>query len=88
VSTRRAHRVLQAACVFALIAIGLMTWSILDPRPVPVMVAMSLGQVVGTLALATFGLVIWADLRRGQRALEQIPPSSRRPPGDLLLADG
>lgn len=81
-TTRRAHRVLQAACVFALIAIGLMTWSLLDPRPVPVMVAMSLGQVIGSLALAAFGLVIWADVRRAQRALDKIPPSSRRPPGD------
>lgn len=58
----RPERILRAASVLALVAIGLMVWSVLDPRPAPVVIAMSLGQVFGTLALATFLFVVVADL--------------------------
>jgi hypothetical protein len=58
---------LRVACVLALGALGLMVWSLFDPRPVPVIAAMSLGQVLGTLSFASFLYVLVADLRR-QRA--------------------
>jgi hypothetical protein len=54
----------NVACVFALLALALMAWSILDPRPVPVFVAMSVGQVIGTLSLALFVLVVVMGLTR------------------------
>jgi hypothetical protein len=57
------NRVLTAACSFALFALGLMTWSLFDPRPIPVIVAMSIGQVLGTLSLVAFGYVVVADWR-------------------------
>ena len=56
--------ILRAACVLALGALGLMVWSLFDPRPVPVIAAMSIGQVLGTLSFASFLSVIVADLRR------------------------
>lgn len=58
----RSSRILRIACFSALGALGLMVWSLLDPRPVPVVVAMSLGQVLGTLSLAAFLGVVIADL--------------------------
>ena len=70
-------RILKAACWLALSALALMVWSLLDPRPIPVIVAMSVGQVLGTLSLAAFLILISADLRR---ALLR-PPGSSRPPG-------
>jgi hypothetical protein len=50
--------------VLALAALALMVWSLLDPRPVPVIVAMSVGQVLGTLSFLAFLVVVATDLRR------------------------
>ncbi len=66
-------RVLRAACLLALAALGLMIWSLLDPRPVPVMVALSAGQALGTASLLAFAVIVIADLRRARLG---------RPPGD------
>jgi hypothetical protein len=59
----KSGRVLVASCGFALLAVGLMIWSLFDPRPIPVVVAMSVGQVLGTLSLAAFVYVVVADWR-------------------------
>ncbi len=56
-------RVLKAACVLALIALALMSWSLFDPRPIPVVLAMSLGQLLGTLSLGAFLVVVVTDIR-------------------------
>ncbi len=54
-----------AACVLGLVAMALMCWSVLDPTPFPVMVAMSVGQVVGTLSLLCYvGAVFLHGTRR------------------------
>jgi hypothetical protein len=50
-----------------------MIWSLLDPRPVPVMVALSAGQALGTASLVAFALIVAVDLRRARLG---------RPPGD------
>ncbi len=61
------HR-LDLACVGALGALALMTWQIVDPRVWPVMIAMSLGQVIGTASLAAFGYVVFVDFQTQRRA--------------------
>jgi hypothetical protein len=40
-----------------------MAWSVLDPRPIPVIAAMSVGQVLGTLSFGAFLALVAADLR-------------------------
>jgi hypothetical protein len=60
---KRFPQILRVACFFALAALALMVWSLLDPRPIPVVVAMSVGQVLGTLSLGAFLVVVVADLR-------------------------
>ena len=67
------HRTLSVACVAALVALALMVWSLLEPTPMPVLVAMSAGQVLGTLSLLAFLGVVAADLRRAhlERELEE-----------------
>jgi hypothetical protein len=55
---------LRAACVLGLAALALMVWSLFDPRPIPVVVAMSVGQLLGTLSLGAFLFVVFLDLRR------------------------
>ena len=67
--TASPSRLLSAACVAALVALGLMCWSLFDPRPMPVMVAMSVGQALGTISLVTFLVVVLRDLRRPRGAL-------------------
>jgi hypothetical protein len=67
-STRRLDRRLVAACVGTLAALALMTWQIVDPTVWPVMVAMSVGQVLGTASFAAFLYVVVADFRASRRA--------------------
>lgn len=70
---------LLTACVLTLVALALMAWSLVDPRPVPIMVAMSTGQVLGTLSLALFGWVVISDIKR--KGTPIIPPDE--PPHSL-----
>jgi uncharacterized membrane protein YbhN (UPF0104 family) len=64
----RSNRWLVISCTCALAALALMTWQIFDPTVWPVMVAMSLGQVLGTASFAAFGYVVYADYRARRRA--------------------
>jgi hypothetical protein len=68
----RRLRALRIAAVLAVIALSLMVWSLVHPRPLPVIVAMSLGQALGTLSFATFIYVVVADFRSG-------PPKDSHP---------
>lgn len=61
------ERLLRVSAVLTLIALALMVWSMLQPTPLPVMLAMSVGQGIGTLAFALYGYVVIADLRRARR---------------------
>jgi hypothetical protein len=67
-TTARERRWLDVACVGALASLSLMTWQLFDPTVWPVMVAMSLGQVLGTASFAAFGYVVYADYRARRRA--------------------
>jgi hypothetical protein len=68
---------LRGAAILTLFALALMVWSMLDPTPLPVMLAMSLGLVLGTVAFALYGLAVYKDLRRIRRerreSSQQIP---------------
>lgn len=68
---------LRAASVLTLVALGMMVWSMLDPTPLPVMLAMSIAQMFGTVAFAMYGLAVYKDLRRIRRerreSSQQIP---------------
>jgi hypothetical protein len=77
---RRYAQILRVASVLALVAIALMVWSLLVPTPMPVLVAMSVGQGLGTLSLVAFLYVVVADLRRAH--LERPPTTSHPPPAD------
>jgi hypothetical protein len=89
------RRWLDVACVGALAALALMTWQIFDPRVWPVMVAMSLGQVLGTASLAAFAYVVVADFRAQLRAGREsvgrkrdgnLQSANDKPPGPPLAS--
>ena len=73
-------RMMTWSCVLALGAIGLIVWSLLDPRPIPVIVAMSVAQAIGTLSFGTFLAVVAADLRSRYKAVDAKAPDSSRVP--------
>lgn len=53
---------LRVAAFSTLPALGLMMWGVLDPRPIALVVAMSVGQVLGTLSFVLYTVVVVADL--------------------------
>ena len=61
---------LAVSAVLTLVGLALMVWSMLQPTPLPVMLAMTVGQVIGTVAFAIFVAVIVRDLRRRLRTPE------------------
>lgn len=67
------RRVMTIACVLALFALSLIVWSLLDPRPIPVIVAMSVAQILGTLSFAAFLVVVAGDLRSRYKAVPDAP---------------
>jgi hypothetical protein len=74
----------RRACSLALGALGLILWSLVQPAPLPVIGAMSLGQLLGTLSLLFFLYAIAADLRPALarvrvRAMKAAAPSAPPP---------
>jgi len=61
-------RLLQVAAALTLVGLALMVWSMLAPTPLPVILAMSVGQLLGTLAFGMFGYAVLVDQLRKQRA--------------------
>ena len=72
---------LRISAVLTLIALALMVWSVLVPTPMPVMIAMTVGQGIGTAAFALFGWVVFKDLTRVRRAkrdsVQNLAPKER-----------
>ena len=58
---------LRIACGMAVVGLAFMLWSLFDPRPPPVLLALSLGQVIGTLSLILFVVVVIRDYRESHR---------------------
>ena len=76
---KRNRRILEAASVTTLVALGLILWSEAVPKPLPVIVAMTVGQGLGTLSLLAFFWVVASDVRTARRRARQSsnpPPSS------------
>ena len=61
-------RLLQISAVLTLLGLVLMVWSMIAPTPMPVILAMSVGQLFGTLAFGMFGYAVLVDQLRKQRA--------------------
>lgn len=59
---------LRLSAIFTILGLALMVWSLLAPTPLPVMLAMSVGQVFGTMAFGMYLIAIVIDLRRTRRA--------------------
>ncbi|HEX3761033.1 MAG TPA: hypothetical protein VHW23_20200 [Kofleriaceae bacterium] len=65
--SQRTRGVLVAASLMTLVGLALMVWSMAQPTPMPVILAMSVGQGLGILAFVLFGVVVLVDQLRRQR---------------------
>lgn len=65
--SRRETFALRGAAVLTLFGLAFMVWSILVPTPLPVMLAMSVGQALGTSAFAIYLVVVIRRLRQERR---------------------
>ncbi len=72
------EKLVRVACMFGLLALPLMVWSVLDRSVWPVLVALSVGQLLGTLSFVLFLVVVIRDLGiiRRLRKSERITPKS------------
>lgn len=64
VSRASNEALLRISALLTLLALLLMVWSVIQPTPMPVILAMSAGQGVGTLAFALYLYVVLRELRR------------------------
>lgn len=63
----RVQTTLRWSALLTAAGLALMLWSIFEPRALPVVLAMSVGQGLGTLAFGLFGWVVISDVRTARR---------------------
>lgn len=73
------ERLLRASAVLTLGALALMVWSLVRPTPLPIILAMSLGQLLGTIAFAIYLAVVVRDLRRARGGGDGARPGANAP---------
>ena len=64
-------RLVFISAIATLVALALMVVSIVAPKPLNLVMAMSLGQFFGTISLAAYLLAIALDLQTGGAAEEE-----------------
>ena len=74
---------IRLACWIALVGLAVMAASILDPAPLTVIFAMSVGQVIGIIAFLCYLLSILMDVIRGV----DHPPDAPGPAQKLRESD-
>jgi hypothetical protein len=75
---RSVRRLTRTAAVLALVGLAIMALSIVWPRPLMVIMAMSVGQAIGGLAVLCYGLAVVLDVSRSRAAPDSLPPPSER----------
>ena len=73
ISKLNIRRLVLISTITTLVALGLMVMGIVFPKPLLLVLAMSLGQLFGTLSLALYLLAIVLDLQ-GVGEHEEIAP--------------
>jgi hypothetical protein len=66
---------LRTSAVLTLFGLAFMVWSLVEPTPMPVMLAMSVGQILGTTAFAIYAFIVIREIRREMRAGRERDPS-------------
>ena len=66
---------LRTSAVLTLLGLAFMVWSMVEPTPLPVMLAMTVGQGIGTMAFGIYAFIVVRELRRELRRARQRDPS-------------
>jgi peptidoglycan/LPS O-acetylase OafA/YrhL len=66
VTEKNARRVILVACILCLTGLAMFVWSVVAPSPASVMIAMSVGQGLGTLSFALYLWVVIGDMLRAR----------------------
>jgi len=74
------YRALRVAAMAGIVSLALMVWGVIDPHPLSLVVAMTVGQGLGTLSFTVFWMVVLNDLRRARIFSEVAARLSGRPP--------
>ena len=69
---------IRLACYVALVGLAVMAASIIYPAPLPVIFAMSVGQVIGIFAFLCYLLSILMDVVRGAEHAPDAPGPARQ----------
>lgn len=70
------EKALRVCAALGLVALALMCLGVLDPRPLQVVISMSVSQMFGGLAFIGFGLSIAADVAQA-RGRQAAPPAEQ-----------
>ena len=62
-----ASTALRVSAVLTLIGLLLMVWSIVQPTPLPVMLAMTVGQGIGMIAFGLYIFIVVREIRRERK---------------------
>ena len=76
------YRALRVAAMAGLVSLALMAWGVVDPHPISLVIAMSVGQGIGSLAFAVFCAVAVNDLRKAGVFSRMAARLSSAPPPD------
>jgi hypothetical protein len=71
---RSVRRLTRLAAVLALVGLAIMVLSIVWPRPLVVIAAMSVGHVIGAAAVVCYGLAVLLDISRGKAPVDSLRP--------------
>lgn len=77
---RSVESLVRLACFLALLGLFVLCVSILWPKPLPVIFAMSGGHLIGILAFACYLLAIVLDIRRAERPRASVEEDVQSPP--------
>jgi len=61
---------LRWSALLTLVGLGFMVWSMLEPTPLPVMLAMTVGQGFGSAAFGIYLYIVVRELRREWRRVD------------------
>ncbi|MCA9646885.1 MAG: hypothetical protein H6718_01430 [Polyangiaceae bacterium] len=78
---------LRMACVAALIALSLMSYSVISLKPLPVIFAMSVGHGIGIFAFLCYLLAVILDTRRSAPRTSAAPSPPKKKPSEAARAD-
>ncbi|HVW29639.1 MAG TPA: hypothetical protein VHC69_29955 [Polyangiaceae bacterium] len=73
--TRSVRGLVRLACALALLGLSVLCFSVIVPRPLPVIFAMSVGHGIGMAAFCCYLLAVVVDAARRERKVPSGGPS-------------